>query len=141
VAGIVENIFSAAARHADSVDAADRGRRRQALAAAGGLVGAVAASSCCVIPLVLFTLGISGAWIGNLAALAPYQPIFLGIALGFLGYGHYLVYRKPRTACAEGAACARTLPRRTVKAALWIATFLTAVAVVFPYVAPLLLED
>ena len=41
-------------------------------AAAGGMLGALAASSCCILPLALFTLGISGAWIANLTALAPY---------------------------------------------------------------------
>src|SRR5260221_7710285 len=47
---------------------------RQYLVAAGGLLGAVAASSCCIVPLILFGLGVSGAWIGNLTRLAPYQP-------------------------------------------------------------------
>jgi mercuric ion transport protein len=46
----------------------------QRLMAIGGLFGAIAASSCCIVPLVLFSLGISGAWIANLTALAPYQP-------------------------------------------------------------------
>jgi mercuric ion transport protein len=40
-------------------------RRGQQLMAAGGLLGALAASSCCVLPLALFALGVSGAWIGN----------------------------------------------------------------------------
>lgn len=48
---------------------------RQNWVAAGGVLGAIAASSCCVLPLVLFSVGIGGAWIGNLTALAPYQPI------------------------------------------------------------------
>jgi mercuric ion transport protein len=48
--------------------------RTQKLVAAGGVLGAFAASSCCIAPLALFSLGISGAWIGNLTALAPYQP-------------------------------------------------------------------
>jgi mercuric ion transport protein len=111
---------------------------RQKLLAAGGLLGALAASSCCILPLVLFSLGISGAWIGNLTALAPYQPVFVALTLGFLGYGHYLAYWKPQ-ACAEGEACARPLPNRLVKAALWAATALVAAALAFPYVAPVLL--
>src|ERR1700736_6040100 len=69
--------------------------RTQKLVAAGGILGAIAASSCCIAPLVLFSLGIGGAWIGNLTALAPYQPIFIVITLGFLAAGYYLVYRKP----------------------------------------------
>ena len=55
--------------------------RVQKLVAAGGVVGAVAASSCCIVPLLLFSLGVSGAWIGNLTRLAPYQPIFIAVTL------------------------------------------------------------
>src|SRR5258708_16920370 len=50
---------------------------RQRLVAAGGILGALAASSCCIVPLILFSLGIGGAWIGNLTALAPYKPLFV----------------------------------------------------------------
>jgi mercuric ion transport protein len=108
------------------------------LAAAGGILGALAASSCCIAPLVLFTLGISGAWIGDLTALAPYQPIFFAATGGFLGVGYWLVYRRPKVACAEGT-CARSLPSRFVKAALWAATALVLAAVAFDYLAPLML--
>jgi len=115
--------------------------RKASLAAAGGVLGALAASSCCIVPLVLFTLGIGGAWIGNLTALEPYQPIFLGVTLGFLATGYYLVYRRPPAACAEGGDCARPLPSRIVRLALWGATALAAAAIAFPYVAPMLLAE
>lgn len=95
---------------------------RQRLVALGGILGAIAASSCCVIPLILFSLGIGGAWIGNLTALAPYKPLFVAGTAGLLGYGFYLVYWKPRRACAAGAACARPIPSRLVQLALWIAS-------------------
>jgi len=72
----------------------DRADIRRNWVTAGGVLGAVAASSCCILPLVLFSLGISGAWIGNLTALAPYQPVFVTATLGFLGYGYWLVYRR-----------------------------------------------
>ena len=65
----------------------------QRLMAAGGLLGALAASSCCIVPLVLFGLGISGAWIGSLTRLAPYQPCFIAATLGFLGVGYWLVHQ------------------------------------------------
>jgi mercuric ion transport protein len=112
---------------------------RQWIAAAGGVLGALAASSCCVVPLALFSLGISGAWIGNLTALAPYQPLFAALTLGFLGYGFYLVYWRPARACAADGACARPLPSRLVKGSLWLATALVVVALAFPYVVPPLL--
>jgi mercuric ion transport protein len=110
------------------------------LAVVGGLLGALGASSCCLVPLALFGLGISGAWIGDLTALEPYQPIFLAVAIGFLGVGHYLVYRRPNTACSDGGACARPLPSRLVRLALWTATLLVVAAIAFPYVAPALLR-
>ena len=113
---------------------------RQRLVAVGGILGALAASSCCIVPLVLFSLGVGGAWIGNLTALAPYKPIFIAGTAGLLGYGFYLVYWKPRRACADGAACARSIPNRLVKLALWIATVLAIAAFAFDYVAPLLLD-
>ena len=46
---------------------------RRGLLATGGLIGAVLASSCCIAPLAFVTLGICGARIGNLTALASYQ--------------------------------------------------------------------
>ncbi len=77
------------------------------LMAAGGFLGAIAASSCCILPLVLFSLGVSGAWIANLTQLAPYQPYFIAATLAFLGCGYWLVYRSSNVACATGEACAR----------------------------------
>ena len=63
---------------------ADRPARKGWLAA-GGVVAAFLASACCIGPLVLLTLGISGAWIGNLTVLEPYKPWFAGVALVFVG--------------------------------------------------------
>jgi len=120
--------------------AAERGQiDRQRLVAAGGILGALAASSCCVLPLVLFSLGIGGAWIANLTALAPYKPLFVAGTAALLGYGFYLVHWKPKRACADGAACARPLANRYVKLGLWTAAVLVVVAFAFDYVAPFLL--
>ena len=112
---------------------------RQRLAAVGGILGALAASSCCIVPLILFSLGIGGAWIGNLTALAPYKPLSIIGTAGVLGYGFYLVYWKPRRACADSTACARPITRRLVQLALWLATVLVVAAFAFDYLAPLLL--
>ncbi|MEQ1613004.1 MAG: mercuric transporter MerT family protein [Hyphomicrobiaceae bacterium] len=114
-------------------------RSRVRLIAAGGILGALAASSCCILPLVLFSLGISGAWISNFTALAPYKPYFAAATLALLSYGYYLVYVKPKQACADGS-CERPLPNRLVKSSLWIATVLVVAALAFDYIAPLLLE-
>lgn len=112
---------------------------RQRWLALGGILGALAASSCCILPLVLFSLGIGGAWIANLTALAPYKPLFVTGTAALLGYGFYLVYWKPKRSCAEAEACARPLPNRLVKLGLWAATILVAAAFRFDYFAPILL--
>ena len=110
------------------------------LVAAGGILGALAASTCCILPLVLFSLGISGAWIGRLTALSPYQPIFIAFTVLCLVYGYWLVYQKHKIVCDEGAACARPLPNRLVKSMLWLATALVALAFAWPVIVPLILD-
>jgi mercuric ion transport protein len=113
---------------------------RAGLIATGGVLGALTASACCVAPLVLFGLGVSGAWIGNLTALAPYQPIFMVVTLGFLVTGFVMVYRTPKAACPVDATHTRPISTRTTKIALWSATILIAAAIAFPYVTPLILD-
>ncbi len=113
--------------------------RGAGLLAVGGIFGALAASSCCIVPLALFSLGATGAWVGNLSALAAYQPYFIPLTLAFLGAGFYLVYRKPKAVCADELACARPMPKRLVKVGLWSATALTVAVLAFPYVGPWLL--
>ncbi len=111
------------------------------LAVTAGMLGAIGAASCCVVPLALFTLGISGAWIGNLTALAPYQPIFVAFAAAALIYGFVRVYRAPAKQCDDGSYCARPSSTRTLKIALWVTTFFVISAVAFPYVAIQFLES
>jgi mercuric ion transport protein len=116
-------------------------QRQQRLMAAGGLAGALAASSCCILPLVLFSLGVSGAWIGNFTRLAPYQPYFIAVTIGCLGYGYWLVHRSTKLACANGDACARPLPNRLVETGLILASLLTVAAIGFDFLAPLFLNS
>ena len=116
------------------------GQRGQGLMAVGGLLGALVASSCCLLPLVLFGLGVSGAWIANLTQLAPYQPFLIAATIACLGYGHWLVYRSSKVACAGGEACARPLSNRLVQLGLIVATVLVIAAIGFDFLAPLLLD-
>ncbi|MBO0734866.1 MAG: mercury transporter MerT [Methylocapsa sp.] len=106
------------------------------LATFGGMLGAILASSCCIAPLLLFSLGVSGAWIAKLTALAPYQPYFIAVSFACLAYGYLLVYRQRRTACAAGGACARPLPGRIVTMGLVLATLLMATAAGLDLIGP-----
>lgn len=101
---------------------------------AGGLA-AILASTCCLGPLILVMLGISGAWIGNLAVLEPYRPIFIGVALIALAFAWRRIYR-PATVCAPGEVCAVPQVRRTYRWIFWIVAALVLVAFAFPYVVP-----
>lgn len=125
------------AARAPALDRGELGRQR--LAAASGILAALGAASCCVVPFALFTLGVSGAWIGNLTALEPYQPVFAAIAAACLGYGFYLVYRRPKAACADGSYCASPSSSRLAKIGLWTALVLVVIAVGFPRIAALYL--
>ena len=95
---------------------------RTGLLAAGGLIGGVLASSCCVLPLALVSLGISGAWIGQLTALSPYQPYFLIAALALLGAGFWQAYWRKPEVCVPNSVCAKPRSGAVAKYVLWIGT-------------------
>ncbi|WP_339864803.1 mercuric transporter MerT family protein [Paremcibacter congregatus] len=109
---------------------------KKRLVAAGSVIGALLASSCCIVPLLLLTLGVSGAWIGNLTMLEPYKPYFIAVTLVLLGLGFWQVYFKPKKACDEGSYCAHPTSGRIVKAALWLATGLVLLAATIDFWAP-----
>lgn len=111
---------------------------RKGWLAAGGVLGAFLSSACCIGPLVLLTLGISGAWIGNLTALEPYKPIFAVIALGFIAAGFRQVYFRKPEVCEPGSFCARTSSSRITKTALWASLVLVLSALTINWWAPLL---
>ncbi len=107
---------------------------RNALAASG--IAALLASGCCLGPLVLVTLGFSGAWIGNLSALEPYRPWLIGAAVLTLSLAWYPIFRPPQ-ACRAGKTCAAPRRRMVYKLIFCFVTLLVAVAIGFPYVLPL----
>src|SRR5713101_8124685 len=99
----------------------------------GGLA-AILASTCCLGPLVLVALGLSGAWIGNLTRLEPYRPFFIAGALVALFFAGRRIFR-PAPACKPGEVCAVPRTRRVYKILFGIAAALVLVALVYPYVA------
>ena len=115
----------------------DGKQTKRGLLATGGVVGAILASACCVAPLLLLMLGVSGAWIGNLTALEPYKPLFATVALIFIGLGFWHVYFKTKPACDDGSYCARPESALITKAALWFSTVLVGLALTINWWAPL----
>lgn len=102
---------------------------------AGGFA-ALLASTCCLGPLVLITLGFSGAWISKLTALEPYQPIFIGAALVALFFAGKRLWR-PLTQCAPSEVCALPRVRRAYQLLFVGVCALLLMALVFPLMAPL----
>jgi len=111
--------------------------KRTQVLAAGGLAVGLLASSCCLLPLLLLSAGISGAWIAQLTALAPYQPLFLSVAAIALGLGFWRAYR--RQDCAVGSLCERPGIPRTTKALLWLGVTAVLAAVSVDVIAPFIL--
>lgn len=104
----------------------------------GAIISALFASLCCVGPFVLVMLGVSGAWIGNLRSFEPYRPIFILIAIGFLGAGFYRVYKKPTEVCEPGSICEVPQTKKAGKIVLWVATIFVVFLLILPYLIGLL---
>lgn len=108
-------------------------------AAAGGVLAAIGVcAACCLLPFVLLSLGIAGAWVSGLDAFAVYKWPLLGLALVLLAYGFYAAYVKPKRICAAGVSCRVCGSSRTVRVGLWVATILTLGGILFEQIEPLL---
>ena len=101
----------------------------------GGLA-TILASTCCLVPLVLVAIGVSGAWIGNLTVFEPYRPIFIGAALVALFFAYWRVFR-PAQACKPGEVCAVPHVKTAYKITFSIVAALIGIALVLPYILPL----
>jgi len=105
----------------------------------GGAVAAIAASACCLGPLILVSLGIGGAWISNLTMLEPFRPIFIGIALICMAFAYCKIYSaKPADACLPDTLCAKPQTNRNYRVIFWIVSMLVLIALLYPYFVTLL---
>jgi len=108
----------------------------------GAVFAAIAASACCILPLVLGAA--SAGTVGLGAALAPYRPYLMGLTLLLLGAGFYFTYRPARASgdgsdrCSTADCCATGKTARTKrlsKAVLWAITVFTLGAMAYPWIA------
>lgn len=105
----------------------------------GGAIAAIAASACCLGPLILVSLGIGGAWISNLTMLEPYRPILISIALVCMAFAYRKIYSaKPATACVPNTLCAKPETNRNYRIMFWIVSALVLIALLYPYFVTLL---
>lgn len=97
-------------------------------------ITAVIGASCCVIPLVLFNLGIGGAWLSNLAVLQPFRPYLIAASILALAIGGYLYWRNRKATCEP---CEDTPKQKAGTIILTIiAVLLIGIAIIWPQIEP-----
>ena len=119
----------------------------------GGGLAALAASVCCLGPLVLVSVGVGGAWISTLTKLEPFRPLFIGVALLCMVLAYRKIYRAPAAAdCAPGSAwrccsspttsgcsaCVLPQTHSRNRALFWVVSLLVGFALAYPYLVTLL---
>jgi mercuric ion transport protein len=112
-------------------------------------IASLLASSCCLLPLALASVGLTGAWLGHLRVLQPYSPILIGIAITALVLAANSLFQRqsaaPSSIHARRLFTARATPscpptsartRASYKAAFWLIAALTLIVLVTPAIAP-----
>lgn len=109
--------------------------QKSTLTTIGAFVAAGLASLCCVGPLVLALVGVTGLGAAGLALtfFEPYRPYLTGVTALLLGLGFFMTYRKKEENCGEGKACVAPTSPKMRKAGLWVVTGLAGLMLAFPY--------
>jgi mercuric ion transport protein len=97
--------------------------------AVGAALTATVASLCCVGPVVVSLVGVSGAVLA--AGLKPYRPYLMVGSLVLLGVSFWLAYRPGGASSRPGAACP-VQSGRTTRLMLWIAAGAWVLALIVP---------
>lgn len=104
-------------------------------------LGALAASSCCALPLALASVGVTGAALGGLELLAGLRPFLLGGAALAIAVGWFLFFRRRAVACDNDGVCVAPGSPKHTAAFLALGTALVGAAAIWqPYVEPILLQ-
>jgi len=108
------------------------GNKTQRATLIGGIVASIAASACCVGPVIFAVLGVSSA--GMLTKMEPYRSMISLITLALLAAAFYYTYKKkPADECEDGSYCANPKSDVWNKRILWIATVIILGFLTFPY--------
>jgi mercuric ion transport protein len=99
------------------------------------VLASILASTCCVLPLVLVLVGITGAWMVHLTALKPLAPYAIALTFGALGWAGWLVFRPVAMCTVEDQACATARP--AMRKIFFTCAVFIALLLGFPLIAPL----
>ncbi|MGP8199634.1 MAG: mercuric transporter MerT family protein [Limisphaerales bacterium] len=116
----------------------DKSKALQKATLGGSILAAITASLCCIGPLVAVALGASG--FAASAVFEKWRPVFLDVTFALLALAWYLTYRKPKTTCEEGSACATKPVAKWNKMVLWFATAFVLVVAAFPSLSSAILR-
>ena len=94
------------------------------------VIAAIAASVCCIGPIVAVGLGFSAT--GLAAAFEPVRPYLLGLTFLLLSFAFYRAYRRAEENCATGV-CERPVSRRAQMLVLWLGAAIVVLFAAFPY--------
>jgi mercuric ion transport protein len=100
-------------------------------AAVAGIGAAVAASACCIGPVVFTLLG-AGALSAASLKLVPYRPRLVGLTVCLVGGAFYRAYGPVAADCPAGGPCSPR-SRRTARVLAWIAGVAAVLLIAFPY--------
>lgn len=104
--------------------------RAQGATLTGSVLSGIFASACCLGPLVLSLLGVSGAAFAQ--RFEAWRPYLLVLTYGLLGGAFYLTYRGAGKRCAPGEVCEMPRANRLGQVTLWVATAIVVLATLFP---------
>lgn len=99
-------------------------------------LAAIAASVCCVGPLLLLSLGIGGAWMSVLTSMESVRPPFILLTLVLVGLGYRKLYVLPDS-CEAGTVCALPEEKHKQRIIFWIGSALALLLLAFPWYAPI----
>ena len=104
-------------------------------------LGALAASSCCVLPLALARFGAGSAVFGGLEVLANWRPLLLGGAVAVVLAAWILRFWRRSVACNVGGSCSAYSASKSAGVLLGLGTVFVVLSVVWgPYIEPFLLK-
>jgi mercuric ion transport protein len=91
-----------------------------------GLAAAFSVASCCGLPFLLATMGLSTAWLTSFALLAaPHRSTLLAVGAACLAGGAVLFWRQQRMAtCTIGAFCSQPAVKSLTLAGLLVGLLL-----------------
>ena len=103
-----------------------------------GVIAALAASSCCIPPLIVSIAGIGGAS-SSLSWMEPFRPYLIGIAIIAIGYAWY-AHLKPKK--VDDCGCEIEKPKFYQKRSFLVGmTLFSIISITIPYYSHLIFPD